>query len=337
MRVRCARRAVWEKALRHDWPVTLGPGICAARTRPGRALLGFCDWIETDFSAGASSSSAAVGRHRDRDGRRGLHGGAGGADARARRSRLGTRDLRRWRSGALRKSYERAPAIRTYRTTTARCARQARELTGKVLDVDRQAHRRRFPSRSGRPRAAADVVEAALAFRRALDRAPAASSIIAPRRRSSTTSTSCARSDRSRARSPRRCASSASASSRCRWRRSARARAISMSCALQQAGYAGRPHLFVVGLEEGRVFPDGVRRSRAARRRARRDLAGTCGCRPTGSTKRCMPCSRAWRRGLSEPSRPVRTASPESRARRRSRSAIPAATRASSARPTRRG
>jgi ATP-dependent helicase/nuclease subunit B len=43
---------VWEKALRYTWPVTLGAGIPAAFTRPGRALLGVCDWIETDFSAG---------------------------------------------------------------------------------------------------------------------------------------------------------------------------------------------------------------------------------------------------------------------------------------------
>jgi hypothetical protein len=43
---------IWEKALRHDWPVTLGAGIPAAFTRPGRALIGFCNWIETDFSAG---------------------------------------------------------------------------------------------------------------------------------------------------------------------------------------------------------------------------------------------------------------------------------------------
>ena len=42
---------VWEKALRHDWPLTLGPGIPATFTRPGRALLSLCDWIETDFSA----------------------------------------------------------------------------------------------------------------------------------------------------------------------------------------------------------------------------------------------------------------------------------------------
>ncbi len=54
--IACASNAhvslVWEKALRHDWPITLGPGIPAAQTRPGRALIGLCDWIETDFSAG---------------------------------------------------------------------------------------------------------------------------------------------------------------------------------------------------------------------------------------------------------------------------------------------
>ena len=42
---------IWEKALRHDWLITLGPGIAATQTRPGRALIGLCDWIETDFSA----------------------------------------------------------------------------------------------------------------------------------------------------------------------------------------------------------------------------------------------------------------------------------------------
>jgi hypothetical protein len=43
---------VWEKALRYDWKATAGPGISATQTRPGRALLGFCAWIESDFSAG---------------------------------------------------------------------------------------------------------------------------------------------------------------------------------------------------------------------------------------------------------------------------------------------
>jgi CRISPR/Cas system-associated exonuclease Cas4 (RecB family) len=56
LEIACASDAhlalVWEKALRHTWPVTLGAGIPATFTRPGRALLGLCDWIETDFSAG---------------------------------------------------------------------------------------------------------------------------------------------------------------------------------------------------------------------------------------------------------------------------------------------
>lgn len=43
---------VWEKAVRHGWPVTLAMGIRATATRPGRALLGLIGWIEDDFSAG---------------------------------------------------------------------------------------------------------------------------------------------------------------------------------------------------------------------------------------------------------------------------------------------
>jgi len=43
---------VWEKACRYEWPITIGPGLPAALTRPGRALLGLCSWIETDFTAG---------------------------------------------------------------------------------------------------------------------------------------------------------------------------------------------------------------------------------------------------------------------------------------------
>lgn len=41
----------WEKALRLEWPATVGPGVPAATTRPGRALIGFCNWIEGDFTA----------------------------------------------------------------------------------------------------------------------------------------------------------------------------------------------------------------------------------------------------------------------------------------------
>jgi ATP-dependent helicase/nuclease subunit B len=43
---------IWEKACRYDWPVTLATGLPATLTRPGRALLGFTEWIEDDFAAG---------------------------------------------------------------------------------------------------------------------------------------------------------------------------------------------------------------------------------------------------------------------------------------------
>jgi ATP-dependent helicase/nuclease subunit B len=42
---------VWEKAQRHGWPVTIGPGIPVALTRPGRALLAFCEWAAGGLAA----------------------------------------------------------------------------------------------------------------------------------------------------------------------------------------------------------------------------------------------------------------------------------------------
>jgi RecB family exonuclease len=42
---------VWEKAQRHEWPVTIGPGIPVALTRPGRALLAFCEWVAGGLAA----------------------------------------------------------------------------------------------------------------------------------------------------------------------------------------------------------------------------------------------------------------------------------------------
>ena len=43
---------LWEKACRHEWPVTLSAGLPASLTRPGRALVGLGAWIESDFAAG---------------------------------------------------------------------------------------------------------------------------------------------------------------------------------------------------------------------------------------------------------------------------------------------
>lgn len=43
---------IWEKACRYEWPVTVQAGLPATLTRPGRALLAVLEWIEGDFPAG---------------------------------------------------------------------------------------------------------------------------------------------------------------------------------------------------------------------------------------------------------------------------------------------
>lgn len=44
---------VWEKAARYGWPVTIGPGLPIVLTRPARALLAFSSWISRGFPAEA--------------------------------------------------------------------------------------------------------------------------------------------------------------------------------------------------------------------------------------------------------------------------------------------
>ena len=42
---------VWQKAARYGWPLTVEPGLPGAVTRPVRALLAWCDWVESGFAA----------------------------------------------------------------------------------------------------------------------------------------------------------------------------------------------------------------------------------------------------------------------------------------------
>lgn len=56
--VGCARTdpyvtLLWEASRRLGIPMTFGPGLPITVTRPGRALVGFCRWVEGDFPAGA--------------------------------------------------------------------------------------------------------------------------------------------------------------------------------------------------------------------------------------------------------------------------------------------
>ena len=53
--IACASSAyaqlIRDRANRLDWPVTLSTGVPATRTRPGRLLLSFCAWVGANFAA----------------------------------------------------------------------------------------------------------------------------------------------------------------------------------------------------------------------------------------------------------------------------------------------
>lgn len=53
--IACASEAyaplAWEKACRLEWPVTLSTGIAGTVTRPGRLLLRLCEWLASDVAA----------------------------------------------------------------------------------------------------------------------------------------------------------------------------------------------------------------------------------------------------------------------------------------------
>ena len=128
---------VWEKALRHDWPVTLGAGIPATFTRPGRALLGLCDWIETDFSAGhfrrlLQSGDLSVEEH---------EGFTAGQAARvlARAEAGWGRATYGLALGRLARATSLAPTIRTSRTTDRADAQEKAERTAQCSHMDHRS------------------------------------------------------------------------------------------------------------------------------------------------------------------------------------------------------
>jgi RecB family exonuclease len=244
---------IWEKALRHEWPVTLGPGISAARTRPGRALLELCDWVETDFAA-------AHLRHLLQSGDMGIEiedeGFTAGQAARV----LGKAEAGWGRAtyglalGRLRKSYESRANDPDVSDEDRAYARGRADLTAKVrawitalIDSIPQ------PDGTGLVPLQA-VVEAALHYAREstarhsqLDHRAAAALIdhiddLRSLGAFSCTLTEALRFIRERVQglhvAPER----------------ARPGHLYV-CNLSNAGYTGRPALYVVGLEEGRVFP----------------------------------------------------------------------------------
>ena len=125
---------VWEKAQRHDWPVTVEPGVPVALTRPARALLAFCAWVEGGFPAAAPAAAPPVGRRAPRPGRR-PDARPGRAAPRALRRDVGPGDLRRgarplWRATGRGAADPEADDAR--RATTASARRQVERLAERV-------------------------------------------------------------------------------------------------------------------------------------------------------------------------------------------------------------
>jgi RecB family exonuclease len=246
-------RLAWEKALRHDWPVTLGPGVPAAATRPGRALVGLCDWIETDFSA-------AHLRHLLQSGDLGLEKEDEGFTASEAARTLARAEAGWGRAtyglslGSLRKSYETRAADPELSDADRDAAKGKAELAAKVQAwVTGLVHSIPEPNKNGQVPLQA-VVDVALRF---LEDTTARSSQLDHRAAAALIE----HVRELKALDVFECSLPAAL-------RFVRERVTSLSVAPERprpghlfistpthAGYSGRPHVFVVGLEEGRVFP----------------------------------------------------------------------------------
>jgi RecB family exonuclease len=243
----------WEKALRQDWAVTLGPGIAAAQTRPGRALIGFCDWIETEFTAGHFRRLVQSGDLGIEPEKQGFT--AGEAARLLARSDAGWgRETYAVALGRLCQDYESRAVDPDESNEDRKDARAKADLTTRVLAwITQLVESIPEPATLGQVPLQA-VVEAAVGFiehttarKSALDHRAASALIDYIGELRALGSFSCPlpgslRFIRERVQSlqvaPER----------------PRPGHLYVST-LAQAGYAGRPHVFVVGLEEGRVFP----------------------------------------------------------------------------------
>ena len=244
---------IWEKALRHEWPVTLGPGIPAPSTRPGRALLGFCDWIETDFSAGHLRRLLQSGDLGIEEEDEGFTSGQA-ARTLARAEAGWGRATYGLSLGILAKSYDSRANDPDLSDDERESAQKKSELTAKVASwVARLIGA--VPEESHGKAPLQDVVDAALAF---VERSTARASQLDHRAAAALVDYV----KELRALGAFECSLGEAL-------RFIRERVESLQvaaerprpghlyvCRLGQATYAGRPHLFVVGLEEGRVFPN---------------------------------------------------------------------------------
>jgi len=243
---------IWEKALRHNWPVTLGSGIPAAFTRPGRALIGLCDWIETDFSAGHFRRLLQSGDLRLGDEVEGFTAGQaarllGRAEAGWGRATYGLA------LGRLYKSYESRATDQDTSDEDRADAQAKAKLTARVRDwITGLVASLPEPAPDGKVRlqtvvsSVLDFLERTTARSNALDYCAAAALQDYVSELRALGSFSCTLSESLRF-IRERVQSLNVAQERPR-------PGHLYACSLSQSGYAERGHLFIVGLEEGRVF-----------------------------------------------------------------------------------
>ncbi len=282
-RSRCASPGydtlIWEKALRLEWPATLGTGLPIECTRPGRALLGFCEWIESDFVASNLRRLLESGDIRFHD----IDDLTPGQAA-----RLLVKSEAGWGRGSyglalgkLKRSYERAAAnpdltVEIREATALKATRTARLLDwiNSVLVSVPQAGKDGNVMLSDAVSAALGFLDSAAATASAVDNLAASSlrEAVGELRSLGTFSCSLPTAFDSSANAPVRLRSlgtfSCSLPTALRFiRERAEGQTIGADRArpghlhvssLRQFGYAARPVAFVVGLEEGRVFPSAV-------------------------------------------------------------------------------
>jgi RecB family exonuclease len=246
---------IWEKALRLEWPATLGTGLPIECTRPGRALLGFCDWIDSDFVASHLRRLLESGDIRFHD----IDDLTPGQAARLLvKSQAGWgRRTYTLSLGKLKRSYELWAtnpdlAVEVQQATEVKATR-----TGRLLDwIDGVLARVPQAQKDGHVMLS-DAVDAALGF---LDSAAATASAVDHLAASSLRDAigelrslgtfSCSLPTALRFIRER-------AEGRTIGADRARPGHLHVS-AIRQFGYHARPCAFVVGLEEGRVFPSAI-------------------------------------------------------------------------------
>jgi ATP-dependent helicase/nuclease subunit B len=169
--IACANEAsaalVWEKARVHNWPVTTAFGQPAATTRPGRAILGFCSWLERDFDASRLRSLLESGDIAPEEFR-----GPGDEDTFSAGSAAGL--LLKAEAGWGRRTYESA-FTRLARTFDERATDPERDEESRIIDRRQASRARRLsawvqallalvPESDGESVALAELVSAARHF-----------------------------------------------------------------------------------------------------------------------------------------------------------------------------